>query len=829
MSRRNALPLLCIFLLTLTAAGAGAQQPYGLAARVPNTSFLPTSTGYGLEEMGLRPVFAGVVLAQPVFLTWAPDGSDRIFVVERAGRIRVFPNQAETTQARTFLDLRARVNSGPQEAGMLSVAFHPQYATNGRLFVYYTHGNLVSRAAEFRVSSDPDSADGASERVVLEVNQPYGNHNGGMLAFGPDGYLYLGLGDGGGGGDPYGNGQNRATLLGAILRLDVDRAEEGAGYGIPPDNPFAGNAQGWRPEIWAWGLRNPWRFSFDRLTGEMWAGDVGQSAWEEIDRIEGGGNYGWSIMEGSHCFPPGTDCSSEGLILPVAEHPRGEARSLTGGYVYRGPRLARLQGTYLDGDYVSRTVWGLRYRDGQVTDHRPLATSPSPIASFGEDQTGEVYVVGFDGHIYRFEELPETAEPGNIPARLAGSGLYLDASQQTPAPGLIPYSVASELWSDGAAKTRLVALPDTARITFRADSAWSFPAGTALVKSFYLELEERNPASRRIVETRLLVRRQNEEVWDGFSYRWNDEGTDAELLSDSAVDTFTVVDPLSGESRPQEHYFPTRAECNVCHTRAAGYVLGVRTAQLNQTRDYDGTPDNQLRALNHIGVFAQDIGEDYTAFPRLPDPADSTTSLALRARSYLDANCSQCHLPGGTGRVEMDLRYATPLEQTGLVDVAPLLGDMGVPGAMRLKPGTAAESVLYLRMLDLGAGRMPPLASHRVDEQGAGLIARWIEVLGTETAAPRQDAGPRGPFLHPLYPNPFNDGLVVRFTLPAPGAVRLEVFDVLGRRVATLVDGPRQAGLHAVRFTAQDVASGVYLWRLSAASRVQVRRALLLR
>jgi glucose/arabinose dehydrogenase len=366
-------------------------------------------------EVELRRVFADSRFTRPLYLTHAGDHRGRVFIAEQPGTIRVLGEGED----QVFLDLRGKVNDGPNEAGLLGLAFHPRYPENGRFFAYYTYGDLVSRFSEFRVSADPDQADPASERVFLEVRQPAGNHNGGQLAFGPDGYLYLGLGDGGGANDQYGNGQNRQTLLGAILRLDVDRTQEGLEYAIPPDNPFAGNAEGWREEIWAWGLRNPWRFSFDRLTGRLWAGDVGQGRWEEVDLVERGGNYGWNVMEGAHCFSPSANCDTTGLRMPVAEYGHGEGRSITGGYVYRGARLPGLAGVYVYGDYVSRQIWGLRYEEGRVVEDQPLALCPSPIASFGEDEAGELYAVGLDGAIYTLGEEATLVERGAAPRAFA--------------------------------------------------------------------------------------------------------------------------------------------------------------------------------------------------------------------------------------------------------------------------------------------------------------------------------------------------------------------------------------------------------------------------
>lgn len=829
--RRAALRHLpAILALLLFAVTLQAQSPpYGLTERVPNTDFLIDSGG-NLTTMELQRVFAGLSFTRPILLTHAGDGSDRVFVVEQRGVISVFANQPDISSKTTFLDISARTNDRPNEAGLLGVAFHPDYANNGKFYVYYTAGNLISRFSEFRVSaSDPDRADSANERVILEIDQPAGNHNGGAIAFGFDGYLYIALGDGGGANDTYGNGQNPRTLLGAILRIDIDRQQNGRGYAVPSDNPFAGNSDGWREEIWAWGLRNPWRMSFDRQTGELWAADVGQGAWEEVNLIKKGGNYGWNIMEGFHCFRSST-CDQTGLELPVVEYDHGQGQSITGGYVYRGPRLARLAGVYLYGDYVSRRIWGLRYEDGQVIENSVLASSPSAIASFGEDQAGEVYVVGHDGRIYRFAERSGNEPPGNIPATISESGLYADIASRTPAPGLIPYSVNAELWSDGAEKIRYLALPGTTQIDFAREGHWQFPASTVLVKNFLLELERGNPASRKLIETRFLVKRRSGEQWDGFSYMWNDEGTDAVLLEGRASKTFTIRD--GNRDVEQVYDFPSRTDCLACHTPAAGYVLGVRTAQINKPHDYGEVIDNQLRSYNHIELFTSDIGEDYRDFPQLANPFDSQQPLAARARAYLDANCSQCHQPGSSGRSNMDLRFDAALEQTNVIEVPPLFGDLGIDGAARVLPGEPARSVLLQRMLIRGENQMPPLASNVVDAAGSALIRDWIVAL--KPTAVDEGATPVAFALQPVYPNPFNPAATLRFSLPRTAEVTLAVYDLLGRRVRILVEQVLPAGAHQVQWLARDeqgqaVAAGLYLFRLQAGDALQVQKALLLK
>lgn len=343
----------------------------------------------------------------PLDLT-APRNDPRLFVVEKTGRIRVIENGAVLPAP--FLDLHDRVSGGPEQ-GLLGLAFDPAYSTNGRFVVNYTDLNGDTRISAFRVSADPDVADVSTETVLLAVPQPFPNHNGGGLAFGPDGYLYAGLGDGGGGGDPNGNGQSLATLLGKLLRIDLNG---GTPYAVPPDNPFAAAAgPATRGEIWSYGLRNPWRFSFDRLTHDLYIGDVGQDAHEEIDVAPGGGgglNFGWNRMEGAHCYPPtaGDACDRAGLTLPVVDYDHGQGCSVTGGYVYRGAAIPDLQGVYLYGDYCQGFVRSFRFAGGQATDQRDWqALRPSGnVTSFGEDAAGEVYVLTAQGGVYRIVSLP---------------------------------------------------------------------------------------------------------------------------------------------------------------------------------------------------------------------------------------------------------------------------------------------------------------------------------------------------------------------------------------------------------------------------------------
>jgi glucose/arabinose dehydrogenase len=354
---------------------------------------------------------------RPLIITGAGDGTDRIFVATQPGTIHVWKNDPNVSEMTTFLDIRDRIHyAAPDEneEGFLGLAFHPKFKENGEFFVYYTNDyeteqdrkSIISR---FRVSKDdPNKADPASEEIIMEIPQPFWNHNGGTIIFGPDGYIYIGLGDGGAGGDPHKNGQDLGALLGKMLRIDVDQQDEGLAYAIPKDNPFVGK-DGARGEIWAYGIRNIWRMAFDRKTGDLWAGDVGQNIWEEIDIITKGGNYGWNLREGMHPYvDPKTDAPGSeprpDLIEPVWEYHHDVGKSITGGNVYRGKAVPALEGAYLYADYVSGLIWALWYdKDAkQVTANRLILSGSTPVTTFGEDDAGEVYYTTQEGGIWKF-------------------------------------------------------------------------------------------------------------------------------------------------------------------------------------------------------------------------------------------------------------------------------------------------------------------------------------------------------------------------------------------------------------------------------------------
>lgn len=445
---------------------------------------LPSSylQAFQSSEISLVSAFPNLRFSKPVFLTHCGDGSNRIFVVEQAGSIEVFPNDRNAANPEIFLDIRDRVNANGSEMGLLGLAFHPDFSNNGFFYVDYTAGDNETRRtviSRFSVTSDPNQADPNSEQILLEVSQPFSNHNAGMIQFGSDGFLYIALGDGGSGGDPLNNGQNLTTLLAAILRIDVDNPSANLNYSIPDDNPFVGNTQGFREEIWAYGLRNPYRFSIDPVSGELWAGDVGQNAWEEIDLIEKGKNYGWNIMEGFHCYNS-SNCNMTGLTLPIVEYSHNFGCSVTGGYIYQGALRPELQGAYIYGDYCSGRIWMLRYENGQIVADSLLLDTSLSISSFGLDETNELFIIDYSTtgstQIYRFEESSPTGVSSEI-----GTPTNFTLQQNYPNPfnpsTVIHYRLASpqkvQLQIYNLAGEKIKTLVDATQAAGNYDVSWN--------------------------------------------------------------------------------------------------------------------------------------------------------------------------------------------------------------------------------------------------------------------------------------------------------------------------------------------------------------------
>lgn len=756
-----------ILVVAVNLAGAPAQAAApeiikkqrlesGIERRVPWTTSKIQGTPEPPSPYRTENAFPKLKFFEPLVLDRLP-GTDRMFVAERPGKIFSFVGDPAKAEKQLVVDVGRTV---------YGAVAHPQFAKNGFLYV----ASIVnaaeptpdgSRVSRFSVKpGDPPQADPASEKVIL--TWPSGGHNGGCLQFGPDGFLYLATGDGSGIADQLATGQDVSDLLGSILRIDVDRVSSDRPYSIPADNPFVGR-EGARPEIYSYGHRQVWRFGFDAPTGRLWAGEVGQDLWEMVYIVQKGGNYGWSVKEGAHPFRPERKLGPSPILPPLVEHPHSDFRSITGGYVYRGSRLPELSGAYVYADYDTGKIWSLKYDGQQVSEHRELDDTQHRIVSFGVDHAGELYFLDFPGGgIHRLAKaLPETQTLAPFPRKLSETGLFASTKENRPAAGVIPYSVNAELWSDGARKERFLALPGSEQIEFDgvnypqpapgADPGWKFPHDTVLVKTFALELEAGNPASARRLETRILHHKKmpgNEEYgdqfWRGYTYVWNDDQTDAELLDAGGLDrTFKIRDAAApGGVREQKWHFPSRAECTLCHTMSAKYVLGVNTLQLNRDHDYSEAVANQLSTFNHLKLFTKPLPKKPAELPSLANYHDESLDLNLRARAYLHANCAHCHRKWGGGNADFQTLALLPLDETGTIGVRPGHGLFDLADAKLLVPGSPDRSLLAFRMTKTGLGRMPHVGSNVVDSTGAKLIRQWIESL-------RDDAGLKRPGVTP--------------------------------------------------------------------------------
>lgn len=743
-----------------------AETPrFALDKRVPLTTSRVVGWPDPPPPYKTRRVLEKHAFRSPVHLHSHPR-HDRLFVVELGGKVVTVSPSGEG-RAETFLQL--------PETDFYALTFHPKYATNGLVYVFTNGPNTKEKRKNqilrFRVTGSPPVCDVSSKQVVIEWAS--NGHNGGDLAFGPDGMLYVTSGDGTSDSDTDNTGQDLRDLCSGVLRIDVDKPAAGMNYAVPPDNPFVKQKDA-RGELWAFGFRNPWRMTFDPTSGDLLVGDVGQDLWEMIRFVTRGSNHGWSVTEGSKPFQPLRAKGPGEVVPPLIEHPHSESRSITGGVVYQGKRFPELRGVYVYGDYSTGKIWGLRQKGGKVTWTGDLAQTRLQLVAVGTDRDGELYLVDHTGIIHQLEKAPPSTGPSAFPRRLSESGLFLSVKDHKLHPAMIPYSVNSPLWSDGAHKERAIGLPGTETIGFTEGGAWEFPDKTVLVKTFAIDTPQ---GKRRRIETRFMTKQDGE--WYGYSYAWADDQSDATL-----VDAGGITKSFAARDGALAWRYPSRVECMVCHSRAANYVLGLQTAQINRDHDYGGVTCNQLVALAKLdvlrqpkvrhweaieekgrdfaGVFAtltqaglrpvnQPLGKYLDAkakavhgsiggvsnklarplydYARLADPMDASADRTARVRSYLHANCANCHVEAGGGNSAINLHLSAPLDKMKLVGVPPLHDRFGVADAKLVAPGSPERSILQERLARRGKGQMPPLASTVVDEQALKLIREWIREL----------------------------------------------------------------------------------------------------
>ncbi|MGF1464885.1 MAG: PQQ-dependent sugar dehydrogenase [Sandaracinaceae bacterium] len=636
-------------------------------------------------------------------LRQAPGDARHWYLLAREGVLWRFDNRPDVTTREVLLDIRERV-AWRRDDGAVGLAFHPRFAENGFLYLQYAVEDMGARLSRFTARAD-GTIDPASELELLAFQRDTRLHVGGALHFGEDGMLYGSMGDGADQPEPADNAQDTFSLLGGMYRLDVDSAEP---YAIPDDNPFADGGEDpgrGAPELWAWGLRNVFRWSFDPGTGEAWAGDVGQRTFEEVNLVRKGANHGWPIREGFACFPPDgsvTDCRADGLVPPVYAYGRDDGVSVTGGRVYRGAAIPELYGAYVFGDFGSRRGTAILdpYGEREVVDLGDLGLAPVDITA---DEDGELWFLGLPQPVIA-TMVPGAGLGEDVPPLLSATGCMSPDDPTEPAEAFVPYEVVSPLWSDGAAKRRWLALPEGAEVGIGPDGDLDVPVGTVAAKEFTLDGQR--------LETRFLLHRAPGE-WVGYTYRWT-----------SPAEARLVEAPVTAPVGGQDWLYPGPGQCLRCHTQAAGRTLGLDLRQLARDVEHGGEARPQLEVLTDAGVF----GSPPDPPAVLVDPGDERAPLGARVRSYLHANCAGCHRPDHSTRAALDLRAEVPLGGTGLCD-PPRLDDLGLEDARVVAPGAPERSVLLARMNSVRGERMPPLASSARDLGALQLLETWIAGL----------------------------------------------------------------------------------------------------
>ena len=693
------------------------------AERVPWTSSKIHGSPEPPHPYRIERAFPKITFDKPMDVAVIP-GTDRLVVSTLKGELFSIPNDDACEKADFFGDVR---KFEPEAADSFAFTFHPRFAENRFVFVWINldgHGKKNradgTHIVRFRVTEEnPPRLDLASGKLMYAWLS--GGHNGGGLRFGPDGMLYIAAGDSADPDppDPLATGQNIGDVLASIQRIDVDHPDAGRAYGIPKDNPFVATP-GARGEVWAYGFRNPWRISFDAKNGALWVGDVGWELWEMVERVERGGNYGWSITEGGkQDVRPDRARGPSPILPPTFVHSHKEAASVTGGEVYYGKKLPELDGSYVYGDWQLGTFWALR--DGKITE---LSRSNLEPIVFGVAADGEVITADYaSGGLWRFARNPDAGRVSQFPRRLSESGLFADVKKQTPAPGVVPFQTHAPRWADHATGERWLALPGNENITLAkkelgviGPGRWVFPDDAVLAKTYALETERGNPATARRVETQIM--HFDGIQWAAYSYRWNDAQTDAELVpADGADTTFDVKDAgAPGGAMRQPWHFFARAECLRCHNMWNNFTPGFSTTELDRRVIADaGDPLDLLKRLN------LPLEE-----PKVANPHDAKPNLEMRARSYLHTNCATCHRFGGGGSVPSLLTIDTPLAEARLIDVKPVQGDLGIPNARIIAPGDPYRSVLLYRMATAGRGHMPYLGGKLIDDRGLLLVRDWI-------------------------------------------------------------------------------------------------------
>lgn len=722
--------VLFLFVAALTDVTDGAD----VAPRQPWTTSKLQGQPTAPHPYRVELAFPNLRFDNPTSVTEIPN-TKHLLVTQMNGKMFAFGKDRETTAPSLVGDLSKIADGG---VGLYHAIFHPKYPEVRYLFACLSHPAGHARLTRFHVTDSPDpQVIPDSEHVIL--TWPTGGHGGGCLAFSPDEYLYISTGDGSGPSPPDGltTGQDVSDLLGAVLRIDVNRASGDAAYSVPPDNPFVGR-ENVRPEIWSYGLRNPWKFGIDPENGNVFVADNGWESWEMVHKLHRGSNCGWPIMEGRVRLRGDVQPGPTPITPPIQDHPHTEANSVIGGPVYRGNKFSELDGHFVYGDYITGTIWALNTQDDGPVEYRTLADTDLHIVAFLQDSAGDIYLLDYDqtGQLYRMVKSEDVDHSAEFPRQLSKTGIFTSTESLAPAPGVVAYSVVAEPWMDGAKARRWVAIPRLGTIELAANNAsvTTFPEGTVFIKQ--ITLPQTDSYAERRLETQIMHFEKG--TWRPYSYLWNEAGTDATLVDSAGLDHQLQLDDNPHSTRTWR--VGSVNECRLCHSAGSGFVLGFTAEQLDRSAPSSVDQDAaQLDYLTKMNVLSKNYKSNNAQL--LVDPHDSAADLTKRARSYLHVNCGVCHNRQGPATISFFAHIDYDFDDLRITK-KPGIGSFGMESPRLIAAGDPFRSIVLYRMAKLGYGRMPYIGSRVVDSRGVGLIASWIaamESTGTTSAPARDD------------------------------------------------------------------------------------------
>jgi putative heme-binding domain-containing protein len=694
----------------------------------------------------LQRAFPKIGFKNPISINRLPE-SDRLLVLEQHHKIYSFRAKEDVEQAELMVDFskdQPLCGNLPERdkrnISLFSIAFHPKYAENRFAYICYTSTLGTEKLHISRFTVDRNEIPGlvtGSEVEILTCDG--GGHQGCTLLFDKAGYLYISIGDLTEPSPPdrLETGQDISDLYASILRIDVDHPEKGRNYSIPNDNPFI-NLKWARPEVYAFGFRNPFRMTFDPPTGDLWVGDVGWEAWEMVYRVKSGGNYGWAIKEG-----PGDVKAQKPGPAPI-EPPQialghNEAASVTGGFVYHGKQFPEFAGKYIFGDWTSRKFWAATFDAQRVTALKEIAATKVKPICFEVDSQGELLVLDYietDSGIYRFHRNPIADKPTDqFPRKLSQTRLFTDIAARKPSAGVTSFRLNAPMWMDGAQPEYLLAIPSKENVTFYQQPQKMFdwlnttvrpPNGSVIAKTYTIALDHKDPANVKPIETQIAAKDDQGE-WQYYTYRWNENGTDADLVDSAGAHRMLEIEESTGK-RKLDWQFASRSQCRTCHTPWVGETLGFIEPQLRSPHQ----PTDSWRELfagKWAAAEASQLPLDDGHYLGLVNPMDASQPLDKRARAYLHSNCAHCHLNGGNASTVFELQFTKPLHEAKMLSTKPMRGDFGIKDAKIVAAGSPNQSVLLYRMSKAGTGHMPHIGSQLADGPGIQLLRQWIATL----------------------------------------------------------------------------------------------------